>query len=353
MTDKWRHMDPFLDVSTAQSIQAIAESVGCFGTYAAEATSEGLGESLPQRFDAALNYIAHGLDGTANSEPPATAMSRTNYFRETYAYGEERRVAEVEPFMTHPQMLEAAKKLSACEEVVPAIVYANLLVPGQELAIHTDVPEFRGVNRKNVPQWLLVCMLHSGLFDAWRIPILTCVSWFGAAAGGAFTFYPYGPKRERVAIAAQHNSAIIIDTDRYFHGVERVGHSSRVAARDMPDINGQSQLVFIGEDRWQLRTNGETQRNYTWSDIRYSISWKGYCFEDAYAKECWLSGEDILSLEQILNTLEVELRARGVLTGDRPDPDAFALMLVQTFIVFPSLADGASGSDSRAVDGCK
>ena len=31
--------------------------------------------------------------------------------------------------------------------------------------MHTDVPEFRGLNRKIVPQWLLVVMHHSGCFD--------------------------------------------------------------------------------------------------------------------------------------------------------------------------------------------
>ena len=45
------------------------------------------------------------------------------------------------------------------------------------------MPEFRGLNRKNVPQWLLVVMHHSGLFDAWRLPIATGIAYFGAAEG--------------------------------------------------------------------------------------------------------------------------------------------------------------------------
>jgi hypothetical protein len=95
---------------------------------------------------------------------------------------------ELEPFLGHPELSKTAKAISGCSKVVPAIVYANLLVPGQKLAIHTDVPEFRGASRKSVPQWLLVVMLHSGQFEKWRIPIVTCVSWFGDADGGAFTF---------------------------------------------------------------------------------------------------------------------------------------------------------------------
>ena len=78
-------------------MQQIAESFGSFGTYADEATSEGLGEKLPQRFDVGLHYLASGLDGEGNRDTEETAASRTNYFRETYAYGEEVRAPGMTP----------------------------------------------------------------------------------------------------------------------------------------------------------------------------------------------------------------------------------------------------------------
>ena len=168
MSTTYLHMNPFLEPTEAENMRCIAESFGSFGTYADEATSEGLGESLPQRFDVGLNYVAHGLDGAGNADEEATAAARTNSFRETSASSEEVIASGIEPFMEHQLMRSTAHSMSDCQEVVPAIVYANLLVPGQELAIHTDVPEFRGANRKNTPHWLLVCMLHSGLFDRWR-----------------------------------------------------------------------------------------------------------------------------------------------------------------------------------------
>ena len=71
---------------------------------------------------------------------------------------------------------EAARTIQGRRVVVPVIVYANLMVPGQQLAVHTDVPEFRGANRKELPEWLLVVMHHCGLFDQWRMPIVTAVS---------------------------------------------------------------------------------------------------------------------------------------------------------------------------------
>ncbi len=331
MKHDYLHMDPFLTPDEAQHMLRIAESFGHFGTYAEEATSEGLGESLPQRFDVGLNYVARGLDGSGNADEESTAMSRTNYFRETYAYGDQQKVAGIEPFMQHAKMLAAAKQFSGCDHVVPAIVYANLLVPGQELAIHTDVPEFRGASRKNVPQWLLVCMLHSGLFASWRIPILTCVSWFGAAQGGAFTFYPDGPQGSRQAIAAQHNSAILVDTDTVFHGVERVDNKRP----DLPEIGPGAQLHFLGADEWQLRNEGRAVANYSWPQIRYSISWKGYCFRDQQEQHIWESHGDDLNLEQILDVFEKELQRRGLLNGKRPAPDQFARLMVETFVHYP------------------
>ena len=85
----YSHMVPFLAVDDATAMLRIAESLESFGTYADEASNDGLGEKLPQRFDAAFNYIAHGIEGAGNADDTRTASHRTNYFRETYAYGEE------------------------------------------------------------------------------------------------------------------------------------------------------------------------------------------------------------------------------------------------------------------------
>ena len=186
MRASYTAMSPFLTREEAAPMLRSAEERRVFRTYAEEALNDGIGESLPQRFDAAFNYIQHGIDGHGNSDDVSTAAQRTNYFRETYAYASDIQAAGVEAFFNHTDLLAVAGEVTGRSLVVPAIVYANILTPGQELAIHTDVPEFRGADRKRMPQWLLVTMLHSGLFDDYRIPIATCVSWFGANPGGAF-----------------------------------------------------------------------------------------------------------------------------------------------------------------------
>ncbi len=344
----YNHIDPFLSHDEAKNMLHIAENFGSFGTYADEASNDGLGEKLPQRFDAAFNYIQHGIDGGGNHDDFATAAHRTNYFRETYAYGEDVHAAGIEPFMDHPSLKQTASKISGRDFIVPAIVYANLLIPGQELAVHTDVPEFRGANRKKLPQWLLVVMLHSRLFDAWRIPIATCVSWFGEAQGGGFTFYPKGPNGPRETIPAAHNSAILIDTDEVFHGVERVAHKQP----ELPSIEKSARLHFLGERQslgqrksprrqspghrqWQLRDGDTVLADYDWADLRYSVSWKAYCFADQDEQKLWQNGSDDLTVDFILDRLEATLRTHGVLDGSRPASTPFAQMLVSYFIRFP------------------
>ena len=66
MSNNYLHMNPFLSDADADNMTAIAQAFGSFGTYANEGSNDGLGEQLPQRFDAGLNYIANGIDGSGN-----------------------------------------------------------------------------------------------------------------------------------------------------------------------------------------------------------------------------------------------------------------------------------------------
>ena len=77
MTACFSHFDPLLGGQDAENMFRIAESFGSFGTYAEEATSEGLGETLPQRFDVGLNYTANGLDGQATRNTARLMLRRS------------------------------------------------------------------------------------------------------------------------------------------------------------------------------------------------------------------------------------------------------------------------------------
>ena len=241
--------DPLLSEAQAEAMLRLCERFGSYGTYAEEAIEDDFAEGLAQRIDAALNFVRTG-GRFGRKESVAKLAARTNYFRETYAY-DQPLVPGIEPFLQHEGFIEAARRVHGRPLIRPNIVYANLLVPGQELAVHTDVPEFRGVSRKRDPQWLIVAMHHSRLFERWRMPIATGVAWFGEPEGGEFVFYPEGPFGPPVALAPRHNTAILLDTDTVFHGVDRVAES-RVP---MPDLKPGMRLVL----RW-LRQLDADQR---------------------------------------------------------------------------------------------
>jgi hypothetical protein len=322
-------LEPLLSPAEADAMVRLCERFGRYKMYSEEAAAVEIGEGLTQRHDAVLNFLRTGGRHGRRAEVGELA-ARTNYFRESYAYGEH--VMEgVESFRSHPAFVAAAQAIHGRPLIEPAIVYANLLLPGQELAVHTDVPEFRGANRLAYPQWLMVVMHHSGLFDDWRLPIATGVSWFNESAGGEFVFYPDGADGAPVALPARWNSAIVLDTDSVFHGVDPVASDA-----PLPPLRPGMQLEFAGARRWRVVADGVALATYRWDELRFSVSWKAYCFRDEPERRAWRSHSDDLELPFILDRLVADLRARGRMHDVPSDQTALALTLIDEYVRFPA-----------------
>jgi hypothetical protein len=322
--------DPLFSERDAESMVRVCERFGRYGMYSQENVDSEIGEGLTQRHDAVLNYLrSGGMHG--GEESIAVLAARTNYFREEYAYGTRALIGGIEPFLFHDGFVEAARRIHGRQLIEPAIVFANLMVPGQELALHTDVPEFRGVNRKKHPQWLLVAMRHSGLFEDWRMPIATGVAWFHDCDGGEFAFYPDGADDPPVYHKVAYNTALLVDTDSVFHGVDRVAPNET----ELPALKPGMQLAFDGDRRWSVRDGDSIVARYPWDELRFSISWKAYCFTDEAERDAWRAHTDDLDLDTTLATLVDDLRARGRINGDVPPSRELALMIIDEYIRFP------------------
>jgi hypothetical protein len=174
-TPTYRVFDPLLPQPQADAMRRLCERFGTYGMYSQEASEAVIVQGLFQRHDAVMNFMKTGGRFGRRADPAALG-ARTNYFRESYAYGDRIAIDGIEPFLQYEGFVEAARAIHGRAVIEPAIVYANILVAGQELAVHTDVPEFRGANRTLYPQWLMVVMHHSGLFDAYRMPIATAAA---------------------------------------------------------------------------------------------------------------------------------------------------------------------------------
>jgi hypothetical protein len=331
-------LDPLLPKTEADAVVDVWLKFPSYGLYSNESAPARFAPELAQRYDAAVNFVRTGGRFGRAAEPKSMLAARTNYFRETYAYGDEITVAEIEPFFRHDRLTEAARALHGRPVIEPAIVYANILLPGQELAVHTDVPEFRGANRKLVPQWLLVVMHHSGLFDAWRMPIATIISYFGGGQGGELAYYPDGAAGAPQTYAPKHNTAMVLDTDSVFHGVDRVLGDEEAMTKLRPGMR----LHYEGNDRWTVRDTDDTTviAEHGTDEIRYSISWKGYCFADEAERTAWFTHSDDLTLDAILERLVADLVDRGHLNSTEhglSDADVGKL-LIDTYVQFPAPA---------------
>ena len=322
--------DPFLSSADADAMLRLCESFpGGYGNYPQSSPAQGIGAGLLQRHDAAT-YLFKTGGRSPEKMTFEQLVARGNTLRETYAY-DRPVVAGIEPMLANESFVAAAKRLFGKPVVVPNIVYANIILPGQELGVHTDVPEFRGANRKHEPEWLLVVMHHSGLFDRWRMPIATGVSWYGRCTGGGFYYYPEGPEGPEVSLDPEHNTAVLLDTDSVFHGVDSVGAPGAAVPEYPPGIR----LRHRGGDDWAIEADGGDVARYHWADIRRSISWKAYCFADEQERRMVEEHTDDLGHEIILGMLAEDLRRRGRLAGETPPDRQLAEMLMDEYVRFP------------------
>jgi hypothetical protein len=325
--------DALFDEPGAEAMIRLCERFGSYGMYSQETVDSDIGRGLSQRHDSVLNFLRTG-GRLGRHEPAPTLAARTNYFREEYAYGQRGLIDGIEPYLNHDGFVEAARRVHGRPVIEPAIVFANLMVPGQELALHTDVPEFRGCNRKTCPQWLLVAMHHSGLFAEWRMPIATGVAWFHDCKGGEFAFYPDGPDAPAVAHEVTFNTAILLDADSVFHGVDRVFDPGEEMAPLKPGMH----LDFAGDGTWVVHDGDREVTRYAWGELRFSVSWKAYCFTDEHEQRAWRHHAADLTLDVVVDRLVADLRERGRIPGEVPANPDLALLIIDEYIRFPAAA---------------
>ena len=68
-------------------------------------------------------------------------------------------------------------------------MYTNLILPGQTVNLHLDVPEFVGIDRSKCPSWLLVAANCSGLFASYSVRNVTAVCYPASSQGGELAVY--------------------------------------------------------------------------------------------------------------------------------------------------------------------
>ncbi len=325
-------LDPCFTPREAARVRELLASYGGYPMYVEDVLEDAVGQGTIRRQDAVLNYVRGKL---ARGESPSMSglSQRTNLFRGTFAQGEQILVSEADELLyRRDPFCEAAARITGCPVVVPDMLYANFLLPGQELPIHTDTPQYRGMRKDEHPEWLLVAMVHSGLFERWRVRIAGGVTFVGTLAqGGAFVVFPDGAHGEPKHIPAKDNTSVLLDADALFHGVALVGGEGAPA----PELAPGMKLHMQPDGGATVRDGDRVAVAFDLGMVRASIQWKALCFASEDERRAYESHSDDLDVETVMRVLVADLRARGVLDGEPPAGTALAMLLVDTYVRFP------------------
>lgn len=244
---------------------------------------------------------------------------------------------DVAPLLEHPPFVDAARRLFGGEIVRPTTVYVNLTwqLPFAQGAGHTDIPEFRGLDRTRYPVTWLSIMGLSGLFEDVRLRIATAVSWFYPGVDGGFEYWPEGPDGpSRIHEGRIENTAIVGDNDFMWHRVRPTGQP-----RDgMVRLSLDSELAREGA-RWTVLDGGRRLGVFDWDALRVSLSWKALVFESDADQRRYDEHTDDIDLAEVVRRFDADLRARGFETSWPADPvhdPATIRLLTEAYVRYPA-----------------
>ena len=130
--------------------------------------------------------------------------------------------------------------------------------------------------------------------------------------------------------------ALLFDADSVFHGVDHIAADG--AGLDIVPLRPGMRLADTGGDRWSVHDPSAPDdpiADYHWNELRYSVSWKAYCFEDEHEQRTWHEHADDLTLDIVVERLVADFRDRGRIEDDVPGNPELALVIIDEYIRFP------------------
>ncbi len=279
----------------------------------------------------------------AANEPPDDEAETTDFvaamvgptFRGQWAFGEPL-VEGAAALLNHQGFIDAAAQMYETNVVVPEQVYVNLSTPvGRQGFSHTDIPEFRGVDRTNAPAWLLTAMGASRRFEAERIHIVTAVAWFYQGEAGGLRYWPEGMDGPSIHHTDTWNTAVVGDNDFMPHEVQRIGPRGS----QKPDaMTIRTELRYAGATtEWQIVDNHNVLATYRDDAVRLSLSWKAKVYRDEAEKRAAETGADGVTITEAIERLGADLAASSApeeLAGDDPTSDALRQQLNRRYSTY-------------------
>lgn len=212
--------------------------------------------------------------------------------------------------LQNPAWLEGAKEAFNARIVQPLTCVLNIQPAAPAGGIHLDLPTFRGSHRWPTHVWLLNAMGNSGLFGRWMVPIASGLAWLYRGAGGEFEYWPDGPQGPVRRQEPRWNVGQVSDNEYMLHRVAAIGRAEEILPRDA--MSAEAKLHFVGNRCWEIRDGEKLVRAYDQDDLRISLLWKAYVFEDERQLASFQNHDDDLDINRVCDIFCADLERRGI-----------------------------------------
>jgi hypothetical protein len=250
-----------------------------------------------------------------------------------------------------------------------------LMLPGQEMPMHLNVPYFWGADRYTLPQWLLVAMKQSRLFDHLFVPQVQSLTNLYLdddlvdnleyeyvdvnGDGGDFYFYPYLPQvkleknsngdpvqflskenlNKYIILKSKSNSVIMLDGSQVTHGVDRF-KPKKAAPPLFASKNHHYKIKYNSEEsKWYLFDSKEKNLNtYSKNEVRLMVVWNSHCFRNEREKEKYLNKNnpnEQLKLSDVAERFKDELKSKERLPAEDIEPLELWTIVIKDYLKYP------------------
>jgi hypothetical protein len=293
---------------------------------------------LPGRVDVGRHYVSTGGYEGLN-ENYDVLISRVQSFSRYMFNVSQYKLAQ--DLFASPHFIAAAKSVCPVDKPVLDPFQFNIInqLPGQTVATHLDAPYFWGMDRFDFPQWLLVSMVFSGLFEKEFIPQVQVVAYFHTwndttgEKGGQFVYWQ---DNEPVAkfVPPAPRSGSTVDGSKTVHAATVFQPNIKPP---MLDRAKKHVLQFVTGESWHLVSDGHVVNQYTTNDIRFSIVYRARCFESEAERTRYhnIPADARPSLSHVMDVFKSDLMERGVINSLELDALTLATTIMDTYINYP------------------
>jgi hypothetical protein len=225
-----------------------------------------------------------------------------------------------EAFLHNPNWIAAARASFGAAIVEPVRCLLNASGPMEELAVHIDLPTFRGFAPGAETKHLLMAMIHSGLFYDWMVPFASGLAWFYRGTGGSFLYWADGVEAPPQMVHPPFwNIGVMSDNEAMFHAVSPVG-SAEDRARFAGLVRRSDRLHHLGGDSWEIRDEERLAARLDRSGLRVSLLWKARVFRDEEHRKSFEDSDLDLTPDLISDVFLQDLREKGIAADEPSDP---------------------------------